>query len=85
MIQVVNNRIHVATHAAHDEWHLRLRNRILVLSAAASNTENGPAIIDALGGEILALLEIIPSEDQMALLLSLPDTGPKGSAVSDTE
>ncbi len=65
MIHLQNNRVVLTTDAPADEWAFRLQYRLLVLSAAAANKDNGPAILEALSAEIQAVIEMLPNEEQM--------------------
>lgn len=79
MITQIGNRIQLSTDAPADYWCQRIRNRLMVLSAAASNPNNGPAIQDAIAAEIDATIEMLPDEGQMeAALQKLPYISKQG-------
>lgn len=78
MIAYLNGHVQLHTEARADDWCLRLRNRLLVLSAAAGNPHNGPAIAEAISAEIDATIEMLPDEEQMAAALQKPPHESKG-------
>ncbi len=65
MIALRNNQVQVSTGADAEDWSIRLRYRLMILSAAAANPNNGPAILEAISSEIDFMLEMIPDEAQM--------------------
>ena len=81
MISAATNTgtVHLVTEAHADDWYLRLRNRLLVLSAAVANPNNGPDILDAIAAEIDATIEMLPDEGQMQAALQRQPYESKGS------
>jgi hypothetical protein len=74
MIRLAQQRVQVSTDSKADDWALRLRNRLLVLAAAATgNIYQRDEVNEALAFEIEAVLELLPDERQMERAL-LPDT-----------
>lgn len=70
MIRVQNNLVVLGTESPADEWAYRLRYRLLVLSAAAANPDNGPAIQEAISAELQYVIEMLPDEEQMTQALA---------------
>ncbi len=76
MIRQLKSRIVVTTDARDgDDWCLRLRTRLLVLSAAAGNPDNGPAVQQAVAAEIDHVIEMLPDEQQMTAALKATPRG----------
>jgi hypothetical protein len=72
MITQNNDRVTVVTTARPDDWVYRLRNRLMVLSAAAGNSNINQHIGEAIASELDATLEMLPDEFQMMQAIQTP-------------